>query len=52
MTSNNLRMVESYVHLRVKLLFDPPSSSAVMESINRTIAELEFRLFVEVDPKV
>lgn len=36
--------VKSYVHLKVKLLFDPPLSSAVMESINRMISELEWRM--------
>lgn len=50
-TSLNLTMVKTYVYLRVRLLFDPPTSSALLESINRTIAELEFRLYVEGDPK-
>ena len=37
--------VKSYVHLRVKLLFDTSTlSSAVIESINRMISELEWRL--------
>lgn len=40
----NLEAVKSYVHLKVKLLFDPPMSTAVTESINRLIGELEFRL--------
>ena len=40
----NLEAVKSYVHLKVKLLFDPPMSTAVIESINRLISELEFRL--------
>lgn len=40
----NLEAVKSYIHLKVKLLFDPPMSTAVTESINRLISELEFRL--------
>ena len=37
--------VKSYVHLRVKLLFDTSTlSSAVIESMNRIISELEWRL--------
>lgn len=36
--------VKTYVFLKVKLLFDPPLSTAVMESINRMISELEWRL--------
>lgn len=36
--------VKSYVHLRVRLLFDPPSSSAVMSSMERQVSEFEWRL--------
>lgn len=43
-------LVKSYVHLKVKLLFDPPLGSAVIESINRQISELEWRLFIAADP--
>ena len=32
-------------------MFDPPSSSAVMEAMNRTISELEWRLNLEVESK-
>ena len=46
----NLEAVKSYIGLKVKLLFDPPSSSAVMEAMNRSISEFEWRLSVEVDP--
>lgn len=42
--SMNLEMVKSYVYMKVKLLFDPPLSSAVIESNNRVIAEFEWRL--------
>lgn len=43
--------VKSYVHLKVKLLFDPPMSSAVMESMNRMISELEWRLHAAAETK-
>lgn len=49
-TGSNLEAVKSYMYLKVKLLFDPPLSSAVMESMNRMISELEWRLNVSVDP--
>ena len=48
--SNSFSMVKSYIHLKVRLLFDPPISSAAIESINRQISELEWRLFVAADP--
>lgn len=44
--------VKSYMYLKVRLLFDPPISSAVMEAIKEQIREYEFRLFVEADPIV
>lgn len=47
---NGVEMVKSYIHLKVKLLFDPPLSSAVMEATNQMIKELEWRLNVAVDP--
>lgn len=48
-TSFNLTMIRTFVYLKVKLIFDPPSSTAVIESINRTLGEIEFRLYVEGD---
>lgn len=38
--------VKSYVYLKVKLLFDPPLTSSVIDSMTRTINELEWRLNV------
>lgn len=48
--SNRFSLVKSYVHLKVKLLFDPPLGSAVIESMNRQISEFEWRLFIAADP--
>ena len=45
-----LNSVKTYVYLKVTLLFDPPGSSAAVDSINRTISELEWRINVQVDP--
>lgn len=44
-----IEAVKSYVYMKVKLLFDPPASSSVMEAINRSISELEWRLNIAVD---
>lgn len=46
--STNLEAVKSYIYLKVRLLFDPPISSIITESINRQITELEWRLSVAV----
>lgn len=43
--------VKTYIYLRVKLLFDPPSSSAVIEAINRDISRYEWRLNVAAENK-
>lgn len=45
-----LEAVKSYMYLKVKLLFDPPLSSAAMDATNRMINEFEWRLNVAVDP--
>ena len=47
--NKNIEAVKTYVYLKVRLLFDPPLSSAVTESINKSINELEWRLNVAVD---
>lgn len=47
----NIESVKSYIYLKVKLLFDPPLTSSVLESINRMIQEFEWRLNVAVDPE-
>lgn len=45
----SIESVKSYVYLKVKLLFDPPSNSSVIESTNRLISEFEWRLNVAAD---
>lgn len=44
-----IESVKSYIHLKVKLLFDPSASSAVTGSMDRLISELEWRLHVAAD---
>lgn len=41
-----LQSVKTYVYAKVRLMFDPPTSSVVMECMNRMISELEWRLNV------
>lgn len=48
-TGKSLESVKSYMYMKVKLLFDPPQSSAVMESMKNMISEFEWRLNLEVD---
>ena len=39
-----LNSVKTYMYLRVKLLFDPPLTSSTVDSVNKLISELEFRM--------
>lgn len=50
-SSTNLEAVKTYVFMQVKLVFDPPASSAVIASYERKVKELEWRLNVAVDPR-
>lgn len=45
-----LQAVKSYMYLKVRLLFDPPLNSAVLESCNKMIAEYEWRLRLAAEP--
>ena len=48
----NLGAVKSLIYLKTKLAFDPPSSSFVIESFNRQIDELVWRLNVDKEEDV
>lgn len=41
---SKFEMVKTYIHLKVKLLFDTPTSSTLVEVYKQTILELEWRL--------
>lgn len=46
--SKKIDMVKTYIYLKSKLLFDPPSSSTILESTNKIISEIEWRLTNDV----
>ena len=43
--------VKTYTYLKVRLVFDPPQSSTVINEYNKRISELEWKLNVSVDSK-
>ena len=47
--AKNIELVKSYTHLKVRLIFDPPTSSAVLESMKSLISEMEYRINIAVD---
>lgn len=49
-TRKDLEMMKSYIFLRVRLLFDPPQNSFLVDSIQKQCNEFEWRLNVQVDP--
>lgn len=44
-----IEAIKTYVYLKVKLVFDPPQSAAAIESINKMINELEWRINVAAE---
>lgn len=46
----DIEFIKTYVFMKAKLIFDPPQSSSAIESMNRVISELEWRINVAVDP--
>ena len=43
-TDKNLNAIKTYVYLRVRLLFDPPTTSYHITALNEQIREFEWRL--------
>lgn len=41
--------IKSYICLKVRLLFDPPSNSFLTQTIERTLSELEFKINMYCD---
>lgn len=45
--SEQISMIQSYVNVSVRLIFDPPSNSTILNSLKDKLNELEFRLQVK-----
>ncbi|AXH44552.1 hypothetical protein SEA_MEDIUMFRY_6 [Arthrobacter phage MediumFry] len=48
----NVNAVKSYMYMRVRLMFDPPTSSFALDSMKKLAEEIEWRLYVHTDPPV
>lgn len=44
-----LDLIKNYIFLKVKLIFDPPTSSSVQSAYERMIQELEWRILHAVE---
>lgn len=47
--NKKVEATKTYMYLNVRLLFDPPASSAHIESIKQQITQYEWRLTVQTD---
>lgn len=45
----DIEAVKLYIALKVKMLFDPPTTSFVLDAMNRQVSELEWRLNAQAD---
>ena len=45
-----LASVKPYIYLKTKVVFDPPTSSFVLDAMQKQIDEYEWRTNAEVDP--
>lgn len=46
---DDLDGVKTYIYLKVKLVFDPPLNSAILESMKQSVNEFEWRLNVQAE---
>lgn len=44
--NNQLHLIKSYMYLKVRMMFDPPTTSYLVDSMQRQIDQMEFRLSV------
>lgn len=45
--AKNFQQIKTYVYLKVRMLFDPPTNSALISALNEQAKELEVRLYTE-----
>ena len=42
-------LIKSYIFMKVRLLFDPPSSSFVLNSLSEQIDEIQWRIYTQAE---
>lgn len=48
-TGDNLEAVKTFIYLKVRLLFDPPTNAFLVDAMERQIREIEWRLNAQVE---
>lgn len=46
---SDIESIKTYIYLKTRVIFDPPTSSFVIDAMNRQIEELEWRLRMQRD---
>lgn len=42
-----LNLIKTYIYAKVRLIFDPPTTSFVLDSLNSQIKEMEWRIYID-----
>lgn len=48
----NLEGVKNYIFIKTKLIFDPPPNSTTIDSFNKILNELEWRMMLAVETDI
>lgn len=48
--AQKLSLIKDYVYIKTRLLFDPPISGSLMDSLKEQLKEMEWRLYMLYDP--
>ena len=48
--AQKLSLIKDYVYIKTRLLFDPPTSGSLMDSLKEQLKEMEWRLCILYDP--
>ena len=48
--AQTLSLIKDYVYIKTRLLFDPPTSGSLMDSLKEQLKEMEWRLYMLYDP--
>lgn len=47
----DIEAIKTYIYIKVRIVFDPPTSSFVLEAMKGTANELEWRLNIQAETK-
>ena len=50
--ATNLEMVKTFIYVKVRLIFDPPSTAALLEAFKNNLTETTWRLSITPTPPV